>query len=130
MAFSASARDSAVAEINITPLVDVMLVLLVIFMVSAPLISRPINAGLPQSNKVDTIKPPQLLLEIADDGSYRLDGRALSVIELGERLRSATAGDPRTVLSVRAMSNVDYQRVVGALAEARNSGVVNIGMLQ
>ncbi len=128
MAFSASVRDSALAEINITPLVDVMLVLLVIFMVTAPLVTRPLDASLPQTTPPIVIKPPQLLLEIADDGSYRLDGRLLGQNQLGERLQMAAAGDARTVLSVRATSNADYQRVVTALAEARNSGITQIGV--
>ena len=129
MAFSASVRDSAVAEINITPLVDVMLVLLVIFMVSAPMISRPLEASIPQKNKVvEQIKPPMLLLEIGDDGAYRLDGRLLTQGQLGERLQDSLITDPRTVLTVHATSNADYQRVVTAMAEARDRGVVHIGV--
>jgi biopolymer transport protein ExbD len=129
MAFSAPVRDSAVAEINITPLVDVLLVLLVIFMVSAPMISRPLEASIPQKNKViEQIKPPMLLLEIGDDGAYRLDGRLLTQQQLGERLQDSLVTDPRTVLTVHATSNADYQRVVTAMAEARDRGVVHIGI--
>ena len=129
MAFSAPVRDSAVSEMNITPLVDVMLVLLIIFMVSAPLVSRPLAASLPQDTKtVQPIKPPSLLLEVGDDGAYRLDGRLLTAQQLGERLQDAIVTDPRTVLSVRATANADYQRVVTAMAQARDSGVVNIGI--
>ena len=64
MAFTNTARSSMVAEMNITPLVDVMLVLLVIFMVSAPLISQPLNATLPQrqSHNNDTPRPLQMQL--------------------------------------------------------------------
>ena len=114
---------------NITPLVDVMLVLLVIFMVSAPLISRPIDARLPQvTPPIETIKPPQLQLTVADDGSYRLDDRSLTAEELWQRLDDAVVTDPHTVLRVHASSNADYQRVVTALAEARNRGIVDIGV--
>ena len=129
MAFSAPVRDSAVAEINITPLVDVLLVLLVIFMVSAPMISRPLEASIPQKNKViEQIKPPMLLLEIGDDGAYRLDGRLLTQQQLGERLQDSLVTDPRTVLTVHATSNADYQHVVTAMAEARDRGVMHIGI--
>jgi biopolymer transport protein ExbD len=129
MAFSASVRDSAIAEINITPLVDVMLVLLIIFMVSAPMISRPLAVSIPQNTQVDQpIKPPSLLLEIGDDGAYRLDGRVLTLEQLGERLQDSIVTDPKTVLTVHATSNADYQRVVTAMAEARDSGVVHIGI--
>ena len=129
MAFSASVRDSAVAEMNITPLVDVMLVLLVIFMVSAPMISRPLAVSIPQKKDfAEPIKPPSLLLEIGDDGAYRLDGRVLTQQQLGERLQDSIVTDPRTVLTVHATSNADYQRVVTAMTEARDSGVIHIGI--
>lgn len=130
MAFSATARDSVVAEMNITPLVDVMLVLLVIFMVSAPLLTRPIGATLPQSRPVppETIQPNVLQLEVSDDGSYRLDGRPMSPDALWHRLDDAVVSDPRTVLRVHASSGADYQQVVTAMAEAKNRGIANIGI--
>jgi biopolymer transport protein ExbD len=128
MAFSASARDSMVAEMNITPLVDVMLVLLVIFMVSAPLVSQPIQASLPQSTPPTAVRPPSLRLTVGDDGSYRLDGRLLTSAELWQRLDDALISDPRTTLRVSATSNADYQRVVTALSGARRRGIVDIAV--
>ena len=130
MAFSATARDSAVAEMNITPLVDVMLVLLVIFMVSAPLLTKTIDAGLPQvvQPNPDTIKPLQLQLDVGDDGSYRLDGRSLTQSEVWERLGEAAISDPHAVLRVHASSGADYQQVVTALTEARNRGIANLSV--
>lgn len=130
MAFSAaSARDSMVAEMNITPLVDVMLVLLVIFMVSAPLVSQPIQASLPQSTlPTDTIRAPSLRLTVGDDGSYRLDERLLASTELWQRLDAAVISDPRITLRVSASANADYQRVVTALAEARQRGIADIAL--
>jgi biopolymer transport protein ExbD len=129
MAFSASVRDSMVAEMNITPLVDVMLVLLVIFMVSAPLVSQPIQASLPQSTPpIEVTRPPSLQLKVGDDGSYRLDDRLLTSTELWERLDDAVISDLRTTLRVSATSNADYQRVVTVLAEARQRGIADIAM--
>lgn len=130
MAFSATARDSAVAEMNITPLVDVMLVLLVIFMVSAPLLSKTVDVSLPQvaPPNPETIKPLQMQLDVGDDGSYRLDGRLLTRSEVGERLAEAAISDPRAVLRVHASSGADYQQVVTALAEARNRGIANLSV--
>lgn len=129
MAFSASVRDSRVAEMNITPLVDVMLVLLVIFMVSAPLVSQPIRASLPQSTPpVEATRPPNLRLLVGDDGSYRLDDRLLTSTELWQRLDDAVTSDPRTTLRVSAASDADYQRVVTALAEARQRGIADIAV--
>lgn len=130
MAFSATERNSVVAEMNITPLVDVMLVLLVIFMVSAPLLTRTVDASLPQTPPLEreTVKPLQLQLDIADDGSYRLDGRLLTPAELGARLDDAAISDPRAVLRVHGASGADYQRVVTALGEARRQGIVNLSV--
>ena len=131
MAFSASVRDSRVAEMNITPLVDVMLVLLVIFMVSAPLVSQPIHASLPQSTPpIEATRPPSLRLAVGDDGSYRLDDRLMTTAELRQRFDDALISDPRTTLRVSAASNADYQRVVTVLAEARRRGIVDIAMQQ
>jgi biopolymer transport protein ExbD len=132
MAFSDSAvssRGSALAEINITPLVDVMLVLLVIFMVTAPLLSRSIDLSLPQpSPETITAKPLQLRLNVMADGSYRLDDRPVGLADLRQRLEEASVSDPRAVLSVETASDADYQPVVTALAAARNSGLAHISI--
>ena len=129
MAFSASVRDSAVSEMNITPLVDVMLVLLVIFMVSTPLASRPISASLPQSvERPITLRPLQLQLTVAADGSYRLDDRPLAPAQLWQRLDDALVSDPQATLRVVAESDADYQHVVTALAQAREIGITGISV--
>jgi biopolymer transport protein ExbD len=115
---------------NITPLVDVMLVLLVIFMVSAPLLTREVDAALPQPSRVipEPAKPLQMQLDVGDDGSYRLDGRLLTTRELWTRLEEAAISDPDAVLRVHASSAVDYEQVVMAMAEARNRGIVHLSV--
>jgi biopolymer transport protein ExbD len=129
MAFSATARDSAVAEMNITPLVDVMLVLLVIFMVSAPLLTKTVDATLPQAPPDRAmVEPLQLQLDVGDDGAYRLDGRLLTPAELRARLSDAAISDPNAVLRVHVTSGADYQQLVTALAEARRQGIVNLSV--
>ena len=131
MAFSASAPRSALAEINITPLVDVMLVLLVIFMVTAPLLSRPIELALPQPADSRTVEPPpQLLLQVDPDGGYRLDDRPMTLAHLRSQLEDAHTSDPRTVLQVQAASSADYQQMVQALAIAEDSGFSQISLRQ
>ncbi len=129
MAFSNSVRSSMVAEMNITPLVDVMLVLLVIFMVSAPLVTQPLKATLPQRiSNTEATKPLQVQLEVMDDGSYHLDGRLVSRQQLGESLRDAAISDERVILTLRATSSADYQSMATALAEAQESGIAHIGL--
>ena len=126
MSYSATVRDFAVAEMNITPLVDVMLVLLVIFMVSAPLVSLPISASLPQQVLTATSKPLQLQLDVAANGSYRLDDRPLAPDQLWRRLEEAVVSDPQTALQVHA--EADYQHVVTALAQARQRGITQVSV--
>lgn len=124
MAFSATARPAALAEMNVTPLVDVMLVLLIIFMVTAPLLSRPLDLSLPQSTPpTDVAKPTILSLDVAADGSFRLDDRPMSARDLAARLDDALRSDPRTVLTMSAAPEADYQQVVSALAQVRAAGI-------
>lgn len=130
MAFSATVRNSIVAEMNITPLVDVMLVLLVIFMVSAPMLTKEVDAALPQATRAipEPAKPLQMQLDVGNDGSYRLDGRLLTTADLWTRLEEAAVSDPNTVLRVHAASGVDYQQVVSAMAEARSRGIAYLSV--
>jgi len=129
MAFSAPASRSELAEINITPLVDVMLVLLVIFMVTAPILSRPIEAMLPQPVEGKPVEPRNdLVLKVGLAGLYTLDDRPVTLAELRARLEDARIADPRTVLQVEAADGADYQQLVTALAQAEASGLGNIVM--
>jgi biopolymer transport protein ExbD len=129
MAFSVPASRRELAEINITPLVDVMLVLLVIFIVTAPLLSRPIDTILPQPVPGERTEPPNdLVLKVGLGGTYTLDDRPVSLAELRLRLEDALVADPRTVLQVDASAGADYQQLVSALAQAEASGLDNIVM--
>ena len=129
MPSSVPASRSDLADINITPLVDVMLVLLVIFMVTAPMLSRPIDAMLPQPVPVKPVDPPNdLVLKVGLAGAYTLDDRAVTLSELRLRLEDARVSDPRTVLQVEAAEGADYQQLVSALAQAEASGLGNIVM--
>ena len=129
MAFSVPASRRELAEINITPLVDVMLVLLVIFIVTAPLLSRPIDTILPQPVPGERTEPPNdLVLKVGLGGTYTLDDRPVSLAELRLRLEDALVADPRTVLQVDASAGADYQQLVSALAQAEASGLEHIVM--
>ncbi len=120
-------RDTAVAEINVTPLVDVMLVLLVIFMVTAPVLTNRLDLRLPVlSPDRASDPPPRLNLTVRQDGGYELDGRALQTSELSAALTAAVRAQPDTVLEIGANSDAEYQAFAGALAIAQDSGVRNI----
>jgi biopolymer transport protein ExbD len=130
MAFSAPASRTELAEINITPLVDVMLVLLVIFMVTAPMLSQPIDAILPQrtDRQIDQQPPNDLVLKVGLGGLYTLDDRPVTLVALRTLLDDARVSDPKTVLQVEAVEGAEYQQLVDALAQAEASGIRNIVM--
>ncbi|WP_411833491.1 ExbD/TolR family protein [Pseudoxanthomonas mexicana] len=117
------------AGINITPLVDVLLVLLIIFMVTAPMLSRPLPVLLPAfADRAPPIKPQQLDLLIAADGGLRLNDRALDWAQLQQRLEETAAADPGALLRLRAMDDADYQQLVAAIALARRSGLTQVSL--
>jgi biopolymer transport protein ExbD len=124
MAFAT--QDRPLATINITPLVDVMLVLLVVFMIAAPLLSRPLPMQLPQGSSA-TSAPQELRLQIDSAGDYTLDGRPLGAAALAEALQSAQARAPDLRLRIASADDSDYQAFVGALSLAERAGIRNIG---
>jgi biopolymer transport protein ExbD len=124
MAFAT--QDRPLATINITPLVDVLLVLLVIFMVTAPLLSRSLPMQLPHAGSA-TATPRELRLQIDTAGDYTLDGRPVSATALGDALHAAQAQVPDVRLRIASADDSDYQAFVGALAVAEHAGVRNIG---
>ena len=126
--FSDPARgDAALSQINITPLIDVMLVLLIIFMVISPVVSRTLDAQLPQASEEATeAKAPPLQLIAQADGQYRLDGVAHDLGTLGSALVQKAASEPDRVLVVGASEEADYQAFADALAVARDSGIQHI----
>jgi biopolymer transport protein ExbD len=134
MAFAqAQSRQRNIAEINITPLIDVMLVLLVIFMIAAPILSRPIPLTLPQAVPPDPNlqRLPPLELRIDAAGQLVLGGQAmpmsaLSSILSAERVR---AGNEPLILQIKANDQVDYQTVARVLATAKNAGLEHIRIL-
>ncbi|WP_447938094.1 ExbD/TolR family protein [Pseudoxanthomonas mexicana] len=130
MAFSAPASRTELAEINITPLVDVMLVLLVIFMVTAPMLSQPIDAILPQriDRQVEQSPPNDLVLKVGLSGAYSLDDKPVTLPALRLLLEDARVSDPNTVLHVEAAEGAEYQELVSALAQAEASGIRSIVM--
>lgn len=132
MAFAQSqTRDRTLAEINITPLIDVMLVLLVIFMIAAPVLTRDIPLTLPQVGPApDQLPPPPIELRIDALGEVTVAGAPVALGELASVLqteRERMAGQ-KVVLSVEASYDVDYEIVAKVLAKAQNAGLTSIRM--
>ena len=131
MAFGTQDSDDEVMnEINMTPLVDVMLVLLIIFMVTIPVMQHSVNVELPRaSNTAPVTRAEVLRLTVDAQGRYTLGEAALDDAALAERLKAAAAVDPQPELHIRGDRNVRYERVAQAMAAAQQSGLRKIAFI-
>jgi len=133
MAFAGNASHRSVAEINITPLVDVMLVLLVIFMVAAPVLTHRIRLDLPQAAPPQaTMVPTVVDLRIDAAGGLSWNGAATSLDALPAQLADLMRADPThpPLLRVAPHADADYGTVARVLAMARSAGVERIGFVR
>lgn len=133
MAFGSMNQDSdnaPMAEINVTPLVDVMLVLLIVFMITMPVLTHSIPLQLPTAAAKDDVQPKEpLRLSIGKDGKYMLGSDAESLSALQASLKKAAAANPETVLAIAADKDVAYDHVAQALVAAREAGLSKVGFV-
>jgi biopolymer transport protein ExbD len=121
--------QGAIAGINITPLVDVMLVLLVIFMVTMPIRSDALSLDLPRTNpNPPPSKAEPVQLQVQADGSVLLDGARVELASLAAELRAQHAQAPDAVLSLDSNGDAEYRSFALALAAARNAGYRDIAI--
>jgi len=126
-----SQRDTTtIAQINVTPLVDVMLVLLVIFMVTAPIIQQGVQVNLPQA-KAGAIPGTEelLVVTIAKNGKVYLNDNPLTLAELGDKLRAIRKLQADKQVYLRADQDVRYGLVIRAVAEIKQAGIERLGMV-
>jgi biopolymer transport protein ExbD len=119
-------HDGSMAEMNVTPLVDVMLVLLVFFMITAPALTRALPMNLPQPREGTPPPPAQMHLRVGAGGSFLLDGHALDAAGLRAALAEAGHLSPAPVLHVSAAGDSEYQGFATALDAAQAAGLGNI----
>lgn len=123
------------SDINVTPLVDVVLVLLIVFMVLTPLTEKQMYLRVPDFEAPDQVVPPsavppdQTVLTVLRSGRVLLDRREMSVDEAMRRLRVAYQDRPSKVLFFNAEDEASYQLAVAVLDEAHRAGVSTIGMM-
>lgn len=120
------------SDINVTPLVDVVLVLLIIFMVITPLMEKEMAVRVPETQTEDVpedVPQNQVVLTMFADGRIFLNKERLSEQDLPARLEAAMRGTPDRIAFINAGDDVDYAQVIHLLDLARGHGVVTIGML-
>jgi biopolymer transport protein ExbD len=123
MAGSARQRG-LIAEINVTPLVDIMLVLLIVFMLTANLIvKQAIEIELPHASQGTTAKPTQLAIAITRDGALYLNEAPVTADGLRGAVRAAVAADPKTRVTIAGDKSVSYGRVVWIFDLVKSLGI-------
>lgn len=123
-------HNTPMVEINVTPLVDVMMVLLIIFIITAPLLTHALNVNLPQvTSQSEPRKPEEITVTINGQGQTYWDGQLVDAAALEKRLTAAAQRNPQPVLRLRADRNTLYQRLAEIMAKAQNAGVTRLGFV-
>jgi biopolymer transport protein ExbD len=135
MAFASNSGSGPMADINVTPLVDVMLVLLIIFMVTAPILSYPIDIDLPQPNRQpppDTEPPPPIKLRIDAAGAVYWNDSTTPISALRSMMQAEVERDPNNQPTLEIDMNEDarYEILAKVLASAKDSDMKKIGFVK
>jgi biopolymer transport protein ExbD len=132
MSFNATSSDddlAPLAEINVTPLVDVMLVLLIIFMVTAPMLTAGMHVELPQASTAKPVDPQNpVVLTIQSDGKISLGGDEIERHQMVAAVRALMGDSPR-IVHVRGDREVAYGEVVGVLDELALNGITKLSLI-
>jgi len=132
MAFSSGGGGGVMAEINVTPLVDVMLVLLIIFMITAPLAAHKIKVELPIATLAkppDDVANQPITLSVKDTGDLFWNDEPITEAAMQAQLRVAAQRTPQPELQIRADKDTEYQIVASVMTDAKNSGMVKVGFI-
>ena len=122
--------DEVMNEINMTPFVDVMLVLLIIFIITVPVMKHAVNVDLPRvSSQREQVKPETVRLSVQADGAYYWNESKVTDEALPALLQAEAAKDPQPDLHIRGDKAVRYERVAQALAAAQQAGIRKIGFI-
>jgi biopolymer transport protein ExbD len=128
--FKAGSESAPMAEINMVPLIDVMLVLLVIFIITAPLLTHAVKIDLPKaSSHANLTKPDHIALSIDGNGQLFWNGERMERSELNDRMAAAAKIDPQPELHLRADKTTQYQALAEVMASAGKAGLTRIGFV-
>lgn len=123
-------NDEVMSEINMTPLVDVMLVLLIIFIIAMPLLNDAINIDLPKAdNQTSKVTPETIILTINDNGHVFWNKQAITQALLQQQLQAAAQQQPQPEIHLRGDRHVEYDYVVKVMTAVRNAGIQKLGFV-
>ncbi len=124
-------RKKLMSEINVVPYIDVMLVLLVIFMITAPLLSQGVKVDLPQasSKPIDSPDPETLIVAVDQDGRYFLDDKRIGADDLRKKVATILRVRPQTPVLIRGDKSANYGEVVKVMSLLQGAGAESVGLL-
>jgi len=123
-------RDDLVSDINMVPLIDVMMVLLIIFIITVPVLTHSVKLDLPRAdNTPHQVKPESVTLSVAADGGLFWNDEPLDEAGLARRLGVAARREPQPELFVRGDRKVEYERVARVMAAVQRSGMLKLGFV-
>jgi biopolymer transport protein ExbD len=130
MSFNSYDDQQEMSEINMTPLVDVMLVLLIIFIITVPVITHSVKVDLPQASQQPTeVKPDVITLTVQRDGSLMWNDEELTFENLELRLQAVALQEKQPELRIQGDKAVEYEKVVQVMAAAQRAGVEKLGFM-
>ena len=135
MAFSSNnggriRTQTALAEINITPLVDVVLVLLLIFMLTAPVLQSGVEVAIPKTRTVNQLTEERMVVTIDKDQNVFLQDKPINVNDLPDRLKSVGSGDPaKRIIYLRADEQVPFGAFASVMDAVKRAGITNISIV-
>ena len=124
-------NTSTLSDINVTPLVDIMLVLLVIFIVTAPLLTNTIPVNLPKTETVDSLAAPAtpLVINVDQQGAVTLDNNAVALDQLQQQLSAAAANRKDPQVQLQADQGVNYGTVAKVMAIIERAGITRLSVM-
>jgi biopolymer transport protein TolR len=123
-------RGGMMSEINVTPFVDVMLVLLIIFMVTAPMMVQGVDIELPKSQSPPLMsEEEQLVLSLTADGKYFINESEFTFEELQVKLRAIREANPDQAIFVKADGALPYEKVIRMMSVAQAAGIGKVGLV-
>ncbi len=124
-------NGSAMSDINVTPLVDVMLVLLIIFMITAPMMNQGVEVDLPKEDAqpLTADAEDQMILSIDSELNYYINESKFTANEMPKKLRALADANPNKPVFIRADGEVPYREVARLLAAAKRAGMPRVGMV-